>query len=146
MISCIITAFREPETIGKAIQAELENWMLREKGRISKGLVHEHMKNMCHALRKSEDDLFDYVHEQVPEILVDKAPSAGLWEGQTDEKEIGVSYPELDSILFLHLEKGFNAEEIISWGIEKSKVEKVLRMMKYSQHKRNPLARPNPRL
>ncbi len=59
------------ETIGKAIQSELENWMLRETGRISKGLVHEHMKNMCHALRKSEDDLFDYVHEQVPEILVE---------------------------------------------------------------------------
>jgi len=85
-------------------------------------------------------------HVGVPESLIKKAPSAGLWEGQTDEKEIGVSYPELDSILFLHLEKGLDVEEIISWGIEKSKVEKVLRMMKYSQHKRDPLARPNPRL
>ena len=85
-------------------------------------------------------------HIGVPEILIEKAPSAGLWDGQTDEKEIGVSYPELDSIIFLHLEKGMNAEEIVSWGIEKSKVEKVLRMMKNSQHKRSPLARPNPRL
>ncbi|MGY5859817.1 MAG: NAD+ synthase [Candidatus Thorarchaeota archaeon] len=84
-------------------------------------------------------------HVGVPESLIDKAPSAGLWEGQTDEKEIGVSYPELDSILFLHLEKGKTAEEIVSWGIEKSKVEKILKMMKNSQHKRNPLARPNPR-
>ena len=84
-------------------------------------------------------------HVGVPEPLITKAPSAGLWEGQTDEKEIGVSYPELDSIIFLHLEKGMNAEEITSWGIEKSKVDKVLKMMKYSQHKRNPLARPNPR-
>ncbi|MHA1135691.1 MAG: NAD+ synthase [Candidatus Thorarchaeota archaeon] len=85
-------------------------------------------------------------HVGVPEPLITKAPSAGLWEGQTDEKEIGVSYPELDAIVFLHVEKGMNAEGITSWGIEKSKVEKILKMMRYSQHKRNPLARPNPRL
>jgi NAD+ synthase len=81
-------------------------------------------------------------HVGVPESLIKKAPSAGLWEGQTDEKEIGVSYPELDSILYLHLEKGMSEDEIIAWGIEKSKVEKVLRMMTRSQHKRDPLARP----
>ena len=85
-------------------------------------------------------------HVGVPEPLITKAPSAGLWDGQTDEKEIGVSYPELDSILYLHLEKGKTAEEITAWGIERSKVDKVLKMMKYSQHKRNPLARPNPRI
>jgi hypothetical protein len=59
------------ETIGKEIQVELENWMLQEKGRISKGLVHEHMKKMCLALQESEEDLFEYVHEQVPGILVE---------------------------------------------------------------------------
>ncbi|MCJ7817449.1 MAG: NAD(+) synthase, partial [Candidatus Thorarchaeota archaeon] len=84
-------------------------------------------------------------HVGVPESLIEKAPSAGLWEGQTDEKEIGISYPELDSILFLHIEKGMNVEEITAWGIEKSKVDKVLKMMKRTQHKRDPLARPNPR-
>lgn len=85
-------------------------------------------------------------HVGVPENLIEKEPSAGLWDGQTDEKEIGVSYTELDSILFLHLEKGMNVEEIVSWGIAQSKVEKILKMMKQSQHKREPLARPNPRL
>lgn len=84
-------------------------------------------------------------HVGVPDSLITKAPSAGLWEGQTDEKEIGVSYAELDSILYLHLEKGLNTEAIRKWGIDKPKVEKVLKMMKYSQHKRSPLARPNPR-
>ncbi|TFG97063.1 NAD+ synthase [Candidatus Thorarchaeota archaeon] len=84
-------------------------------------------------------------HVGVPESLIEKAPSAGLWEGQTDEKEIGVSYPELDSILFLHIEKGMNVDEITSWGIERSKVAKVLKMIKRTQHKRDPLARPNPR-
>ena len=43
-------------------------------------------------------------HIGIPEKIVKKAPSAGLWKGQTDEGEIGISYAELDSILFLHLE------------------------------------------
>ena len=59
----------ECETIGKEIQTILEDWMLRETGRISKGLVHEHVKNMCDALRESEDNLFEYVHEYLYDIL-----------------------------------------------------------------------------
>jgi NAD+ synthase len=35
----------------------------------------------------------------VPERVISKAPSAGLWEGQTDEAEIGVTYEELDRAL-----------------------------------------------
>jgi len=59
----------ECETVGREIQTILEGWMLRETGRISKGLVHEHMKNMCNALRESEEDLFEYVHENLYDIL-----------------------------------------------------------------------------
>ena len=59
------------ETIGKAIQTELESWMLRETGRISKGLVHEHMKNMCHALDENEEALFEYIRTQTPGILIE---------------------------------------------------------------------------
>jgi NAD+ synthase len=35
----------------------------------------------------------------VPEPIISKAPSAGLWEGQTDEGEIGLTYGELDGAL-----------------------------------------------
>jgi len=63
--------FEMSETVGKAIQMELESWMLRETGRISKGLVHEHMKNMCHALSESEEALFDYIRIQTPGILIE---------------------------------------------------------------------------
>ncbi|MCR4424980.1 MAG: NAD(+) synthase [Firmicutes bacterium] len=35
-------------------------------------------------------------HLGVPEVVIEKAPSAGLWAGQTDEGEMGVTYPELD--------------------------------------------------
>ena len=82
---------------------------------------------------------------EVPEQIVKKAPSAGLWKGQTDEGEIGATYEELDSILYLKLEKGMSEDEIIAWGIERSKVQKVLKMMRNSQHKRNPLPIPKTR-
>lgn len=36
---------------------------------------------------------------KIPDIIIDKAPSAGLWDGQTDEKELGASYDEIDKIL-----------------------------------------------
>jgi NAD+ synthase len=35
----------------------------------------------------------------VPQEIIDRPPSAGLWEGQTDEEEIGMSYQELDAEL-----------------------------------------------
>ena len=63
--------FQMSENIGKAIQTELESWMLHETGRISKGLVHEHMKNMCHALGESEEALFEYIRTQTPGILIE---------------------------------------------------------------------------
>ncbi|TFG27893.1 NAD+ synthase [Candidatus Thorarchaeota archaeon] len=78
-------------------------------------------------------------HLGIPQKIIKKTPSAGLWQGQTDEGEIGVSYPELDTILFLKLERRMPDEEIINWGISKLKVQKVLRMMNHSKHKRDTL-------
>ncbi len=34
---------------------------------------------------------------QVPRVIIDKPPSAGLWHGQTDEQEMGLTYDDLDS-------------------------------------------------
>ena len=35
----------------------------------------------------------------VPQVIIDKPPSAGLWQGQTDEAEIGLTYDEIDNYL-----------------------------------------------
>jgi NAD+ synthase len=59
----------------------------------------------------------------VPKIIVEKAPSAGLWEGQTDEDEMGISYKNLDAYI-----KGEEVEEEV-----KNKIQK---MNKRSEHKR----------
>ncbi|MHA2360002.1 MAG: NAD+ synthase [Candidatus Thorarchaeota archaeon] len=84
-------------------------------------------------------------HIGLPKTIVEKVPSAGLWKSQTDEGELGVTYRELDSILFLHLEKGLEEEEIISWGISESKVSRVMKLMSQSEHKRKLLPRPSVR-
>ena len=78
-------------------------------------------------------------HVGVPKHLVEKVPSAGLWANQTDEGEIGVSYPELDSILYLRFDKGMEPDEIVTSGYSEKSVDRVLGMVSGSQHKRNPL-------
>jgi NAD+ synthase len=60
----------------------------------------------------------------VPAPIIDKPPSAGLWEGQTDEAEMGVSYEVLDEFVLT----GQASEEV------KKKLEK---MMTASAHKRS---------
>ncbi|MFP4170247.1 MAG: NAD+ synthase [Methanomassiliicoccales archaeon] len=72
----------------------------------------------------------------VPERIVNKVPCAGLWEGQTDEGEMGVFYEDLDSIL-MGIEGGLSVDDIVSrTGMDRGIVEKVWRMHLTSAHKR----------
>jgi len=64
----------------------------------------------------------------VPESIIRKPPSAGLWHGQKDEDEIGLSYTEIDGALVALEANGWNSENPIQ--------EKVLSMVKKSGHKR----------
>lgn len=61
----------------------------------------------------------------VPEGLIEKPPTAGLWGGQTDEGELGISYGELDRIL-LGIELGLADEEIVERAA--TTVEEVARI------------------
>jgi len=65
----------------------------------------------------------------VPCHIIIKPPTAGLWVGQTDEGEMGITYNELDDILG-RLEKGMRQVAA------KNKVNKVKGMIKKSAHKR----------
>ncbi|EEB73685.1 NAD+ synthase [Thermococcus sp. AM4] len=73
----------------------------------------------------------------VPERIIEKKPTAGLWEGQTDEDELGISYRLLDEILWrlvdLKMEKGKIAEEL---GVPVERVEYVENLVRRSEHKR----------
>lgn len=66
----------------------------------------------------------------VPQEIIDKPPSAGLWHGQTDEEELGCSYEELDRLL-----TGGEAS-----SDTKAKIEKLAAA---GRHKLNPPPIPN---
>ncbi|MHA2025555.1 MAG: hypothetical protein ACW98U_06600 [Candidatus Thorarchaeota archaeon] len=57
--------------VGEEIQKAIENWMLRDAGRISKGAMHAHIENMMAALQESEEELFEYVRIEIPGLLTD---------------------------------------------------------------------------
>ena len=67
----------------------------------------------------------------VPERIIGKPPSAGLWEGQTDEGEMGIGYPDLDSIL-KSLDRGDEG------ALHGPLADKVRLMVRSSEHKRCP--------
>lgn len=75
-------------------------------------------------------------HLGVPDRVLNKAPSAGLWEGQTDEQELGLSYTEIDEILYYMIDKRIPRRELIHRGFEEAKVDRLIHLIKGSEFKR----------
>lgn len=67
----------------------------------------------------------------IPQRIIKKPPSAGLWPGQTDEEEMGIKYKLLDKIIDA-------IEDGVFKNFDKKIVEKVLKKKKQSLHKLNP--------
>ena len=72
-------------------------------------------------LKKEVYELAEYL--KIPDFIIEKPPSAGLWADQTDENEMVFTYAQLDR----YLETGEGEPEVIS---------KIQKMMKASEHKR----------
>ncbi|MDH4257269.1 MAG: NAD+ synthase [Candidatus Aminicenantes bacterium] len=75
-------------------------------------------------------------HLGVPEKIRNKPPSAGLWTGQTDEEELGLTYEEMDETLFQLVDKRVPKKDVIASGFKKEAVEKIIRLIKNSDFKR----------
>lgn len=69
----------------------------------------------------------------LPSHILEQAPTAGLWHGQTDESELGFTYEEADRVLFGYLEDNASVEELVQQGF--SNAEKILRRMKEVSYK-----------
>ncbi|EMA53555.1 NAD+ synthase [Halococcus thailandensis] len=84
-------------------------------------------------------------HVGVPDDLVDKTPTAGMWVGQTDEEELGIGYDTLDAILALRIDgplsRTATAREL---GIDEDTVEHVEGLVARSEHKRHTPPAPAP--
>lgn len=75
-------------------------------------------------------------HLAIPSAIVEKVPTAGLWPGQTDEGELGISYDELDRIL-LGIELQMDPEAIATKaGVLLERVRHVEALVAANVHKR----------
>ena len=76
-------------------------------------------------------EIYEYAKEmEIPESIMKKAPSAGLWAGQSDEEEIGLSYERIDASL--------KSLELQGWRAKTPVEDKVLELVRKSEHKRMP--------
>ena len=79
----------------------------------------------------------------VPLEIINKPPTAGLWDGQTDEEELGIKYELLDKILYLMVDKNFNDNEIAQkLGISITEVLRIKLKINNSRHKSEPAQTP----
>jgi len=72
----------------------------------------------------------------LPPAVVDRAPSAGFWEGQTDEGELGVAYRDVDRILRRVELLEPEAEIVRETGLPATTVRAVLARVDAHRHKR----------
>ncbi|MDX1437302.1 MAG: NAD+ synthase [Anaerolineales bacterium] len=72
----------------------------------------------------------------VPAPIIDKAPSADLWVGQTDEGELGFTYEEVDRLLYLLVDQRYDPAECVEVGFAESFVHDVIRRIRQNHFKR----------
>ncbi len=75
-------------------------------------------------------------HLGLPGWLIKKTPSAGLWEGQTDEEEMGITYPMLDAFAYRTFDLMLGRDEILALGFPEDKCRLVVRNFLANQFKR----------
>jgi NAD+ synthase len=74
----------------------------------------------------------------IPDRIIRKTPTADLWHGQTDEDELGMSYRQLDDILYALTELDLDVQSSEGLLYPKEAYLKVERMVDRSSFKRNP--------
>ena len=72
----------------------------------------------------------------VPRSILEKPPSADLWEGQTDEDELGFTYDMADQVLYLLVDERYTVEEVVAEGFERAFVERLWRQVRRNHYKR----------
>ncbi len=88
-------------------------------------------------LYKSE--IFEFArYLGVNDSIIDKPPSADLWEGQSDEEELGYTYEVLDSALREFVENRLSRDELIEKGYEIEMVDMIIKKIYQNQFKRKP--------
>lgn len=72
----------------------------------------------------------------IPAPIIDKPPSADLWADQTDEKELGFTYEEVDKLLYLLVDQRYSPQEAVEAGFDEAFVQTVTARIRRNQFKR----------
>lgn len=72
----------------------------------------------------------------IPVPIIDKTPSADLWEGQTDEGELGFTYEEVDKLLHLLVDQRYSPPEALEAGFDEKFINAVTTRVRRNQFKR----------
>ncbi len=99
-------------------------------------LISDLPKTQVYALARHINSLKG---QAIPQAIIDKAPSAELKPGQTDQDSLP-PYETLDAILALHVEKDKTAAEIVAAGFDAATVARVCALVKGAEFKRRQAA------
>jgi NAD+ synthase len=72
----------------------------------------------------------------VPTAIVQKAPSADLWAGQSDETELGFQYRMIDQLLYYLVDRRYSVEELKRQGFDEAFITEIVRRVRENQYKR----------
>ncbi len=72
----------------------------------------------------------------VPQVVIDKPPSADLWQGQTDEDELGFTYERVDALLAHMVDRRYRTVHLRELGFDDLFIERVRSLMRKNQYKR----------
>jgi NAD+ synthase len=73
---------------------------------------------------------------ELPELIIDKPPSADLWVGQTDEGELGFTYADVDQLLYLLVDERYTPDDCIAAGFSETFVRAVIDLIRKNHFKR----------
>jgi len=81
-------------------------------------------------------EIFEFAeHLGVPDVIIKKPPTADLWDGQSDEDELGFTYAQLDLVLKAFAEEGLSYEELVENGFDANLVELITTRAHQNQFK-----------
>lgn len=74
----------------------------------------------------------------VPKRIINKKPTADLWQGQTDESELGFSYRDVDVLLYYMIDERRTDDELRTLGFAQLFIDTVRKRIQQNQFKRRP--------
>jgi len=86
-----------------------------------------------------KSDAFEFAkYLGIPDSIINKKPSADLWEGQSDEEELGYSYKTMDDVLKQLIDDEKSKDELVKLGIDKELLDMLEYRVKANAFKSKP--------